>query len=139
MIEIVQALPAHIPSLIDLARSVEHLFGPMIGHGFERVLETNVDRGAILCAIDPDGLDHRVLGGIIFDVRDAPMYHVSWLAVSHDFRGCGIGRRLLASALERASPPARIELITFGPDNEGDPDGLFRHLPEGLTSRQPTY
>lgn len=45
---IFKATENDIPALINLARSVEHLFGPMVGHGFERVLEVNVQWDALL-------------------------------------------------------------------------------------------
>jgi hypothetical protein len=34
---------------------------------------------------------------------------------------------------------ARWRKITFGENNRGSPDQLFQHLPEGMTTRQPTY
>ena len=117
-IEISDGGKAHIPSLLDLARTVEHLFGPMISHGFERVLETNIDREAIVCAVDTTGDTSRAVGGIIFDVRDAPVYRVSWLAVDPEYRGCGIGRMLLCCLLQRVYAPAKVVVITFGPDIE---------------------
>lgn len=119
--EIITGRTDHIPALIDLARSVEHLFGPMIDHGFEKVLEASIEREGILVAVGPSA-DSDLWGGAIFDVRRAPSYRLSWLAVSAHHRGRGVGRDLLSSLLESVSPPARIEVVTFGPDNgEGIP------------------
>ena len=110
-----------IDSLIDLARSIEHLFGPMVGHGFEDVLRANIQRGSLFVARGGEQADN-VVGGIIFDERGAPNYHIRWLAILETYRGRGGGRLLVSHALARATPPCRIEVATFGPDNtEGLP------------------
>ena len=119
--DIITGRPDHVPDLIELAKSVEHLFGRMIGAGFESVLEVNIERSAILCAV-ASSPRADLLGGAIFDVRSAPNYHLSWLAVHERFRGRGVGRGLLSSALDRVVPPALVDVITFGPDSdEGQP------------------
>jgi ribosomal protein S18 acetylase RimI-like enzyme len=129
--QIEEAQIGDIPALLALARSVEHLFGPMVEHGFENVLRSNIERAAIICARDASAA--RAVGAIIFDSRAAPTYRVSWLAVESDYRGRGIGRRLLSEALSRAASPSLIEVITFGPDVE---EGLpARRLYEALGFR----
>lgn len=114
---IVPAQRDHIAALKELARSVEPLFGPMLGHGFEKVLDNNIERNALLCAIDSTSAGNDIKGAIIFDTRDAPTYQVSWLAVFEACRGTGVGRALLTAALERVAPPASVDVVTFGPDN----------------------
>ena len=106
-----------LDALIDLARSVESLFGPMIGHGFEDILRTNIERGSLFVVRNPEEKPGTVVGGIIFDERDAPDYHVSWLAIREAYRGRGGGKLLLSHALARVTPPCRVEVATFGADN----------------------
>ncbi|ANW20213.1 GNAT family N-acetyltransferase [Streptomyces clavuligerus] len=51
---------------------------------------------------------------------EGPVHHVDWLVISERARGTGVGRALLARALERFAPaPATVEVITFGADHPG--------------------
>lgn len=120
-LRVVEAGDLDLQPWLNLARQVEHLFGPMVGHGFDRAIEANIARGSAFCVRDPD--DRATLaGGLLFDYRDAPSYELSWLAVSAAHRRLGIGRALLVHALERTVEPSRVRVVTFGPDHPGGSD-----------------
>ncbi|MER6910859.1 GNAT family N-acetyltransferase [Streptomyces sp. NPDC000594] len=129
------AREADIPGLLELAAEVEHWFGPMVAEeGFHRALRTHVVRGTALVAEEGGALT----GGLLFDPAepvnpvnpvdpadpvdpgDPAAHHVDWLVVSARARGTGVGRALMAAATERfVTPPATVEVVTFGPDHPG--------------------
>ncbi|WP_330255622.1 GNAT family N-acetyltransferase [Nocardia sp. NBC_00565] len=101
-----------IPAFLELAAQVEHWFGPMVEDpGFHGAVLNNIRRGtALVAASGPN-----VVGGLLFGVRRAPIYHVRWLVVSEPERGVGVGRALISDAVRRfVRAPATIEVITFG-------------------------
>ncbi|MFE9325401.1 GNAT family N-acetyltransferase [Nocardia sp. NPDC052278] len=97
---------------MSLAAQVEHWFGPMVdAPGFHEALENNIRRGTALIASSGP----NVLGGLLFGIRGAPIYHIRWLVVSEHARGRGVGRALIAEAQHRfVRAPATIEVVTFG-------------------------
>ncbi len=73
------------------AGALRERFGPA---RFGRFLET--DREGSWAAVGDDG---RVIGGVLALVRDG-IWGLSWFAVDPTAQGRGVGRRLLAAALE---------------------------------------
>lgn len=106
-----------VQSWLHLAVQVEPLFGPLIATGFEDRLRANIGRDSAFCVRSPT---RPVLsGGIIFDARKAPTYHISWLAVAQDERRQGVGAVLLEYCLALADVRCVVRVITFGPENPG--------------------
>jgi len=106
-----------VQSWLRLALEVEPLFGPLIATGFEERLRANIRRHSAFCVRSPS--DGVLLGGVIFDSREAPTYDVSWLAVAQDQRRQGVGVALLEYCLALAEVPCVVRVITFGPENPG--------------------
>jgi ribosomal protein S18 acetylase RimI-like enzyme len=104
------------PGFIELAGQVEQWFGPMVGEpGFRTALEKHIRQGTALVAATSEGTD--MLGGLLFTSKP-PMYHVRWLVISEHARGKGIGRALMADALERfVMGDGIVEVVTFGADH----------------------
>ncbi|WP_433754815.1 GNAT family N-acetyltransferase [Nocardia sp. CA-135398] len=101
-----------IPAFLSLAAQVEPWFGPMAdAPDFRAALQNNIRRGTALTASSgPD-----ILGGLLFGIRRAPIYHIRWLVVAEHTRGHGVGRALITDALHRfVQAPATIEVVTFG-------------------------
>ncbi|GLF93699.1 GNAT family N-acetyltransferase [Streptomyces yaizuensis] len=109
-----------LPGLLELAAGVEHWFGPMVAEpGFHRAVRTHIDRGTALVAPAAGG---ALTGGLLFDPAGAPdrPHHVDWLVIAAPARGTGVGRALMAAALDRfVRPPATVDVVTFGPDHPG--------------------
>nr|WP_190138101.1 GNAT family N-acetyltransferase [Streptomyces longispororuber] len=104
------------PGLLGLAAEVEHWFGPMVGvPAFHEAVEEHIRRSTALIAVSgPD-----VVGGLLFG-SEPPVHHVDWLVVSQRARGTGVGRALLADAVDRfVRGPGTIEVVTFGADHPG--------------------
>ncbi|MFI1829122.1 GNAT family N-acetyltransferase [Streptomyces sp. NPDC020412] len=122
-----------LSGLLDLAAEVEHWFGPMVDEpGFHGALAEHVRRGTALVAEDP-GSEGTLLGGLLFDHFHAPLHHVDWLVVAQRSRGRGIGRALMAEAVDRyVTGPGTIEVVTFGPDHPGAVTSGARTFYEGL-------
>lgn len=68
-------------------------------------VEARIDEGDVLVACDSRGGTtadrERILGALVLEPRDGRGAHVSAIAVRRRHRGRGIGRALVASALER--------------------------------------
>jgi GNAT superfamily N-acetyltransferase len=107
-----------MPGFLDLARQVEHWFGPMVDDpGFLAALSRHIRRGTALVAIT--GGETGLLGGLLFGAKP-PAYHVHWLVVSEPARGHGVGRALMAEATRRfVTGPGMVEVVTFGADHPG--------------------
>lgn len=107
-----EAREKDLPALLELARQVEPLFGPMVEEpGFVPGLSGAVRSGDVLCA------DSRSEGGTLAGaVIIAPEPNeVAWLAVAHSARGRGAGRSLLEKALERLDSRRPVRVVTFAP------------------------
>ena len=116
-----------VPAWLHLAATVEHLFGPMVDQGFDKAIVANIERRTAFCIRDDQA---NLRGGLLFDARSKPTYHITWLAVSPRSRGRGLGRNLAQYAIAQATPPFRMEVVTFGDDN---PEGIpARRLYESL-------
>ena len=136
-----EAEDSDLGAWLNLARQVEHLFGPMIGHGFDRAVLANVERRSAFCIRDHDDPE-TLAAGMLFDFRDAPEYELSWLAVSESRRRAGLGRQLLEYALRRTVKPSRVRVVTFGPDHPGGRDARlfyesFGFVPGSMLERGP--
>jgi GNAT superfamily N-acetyltransferase len=106
------------PGFLDLARQVEHWFGPMAEDpGFRAALDRHIRRATALVAVAAEEAD--VLGGLLFSARP-PAYYARWLVVSERARGQGVGRALMAEAMRRfVTGPGTVEVVTFGADHPG--------------------
>lgn len=111
------ARPADLAGFLALAAQVEHWFGPMVGDpGFHAAVTRHIGRSAALVADSPGT---PLLGGLLFGGA-APTYRVHWLVVDASARGGGVGRALLADALDRyVDGPGSVEVVTFGADHPG--------------------
>ena len=116
--QVTEANESDISSWLNLARQVEHLFGPMIDHGFDRAVRSNITRGSAFCVRSRTPSD-ILAGGLLFDYRNPPNYELSWMAVETTRRREGIGRLLVDHALTKTISPSTVEVITFGPDHPG--------------------
>lgn len=129
--KVVSATEADVASWLELAASVEHLFGPMVGEpGFHAALARNVSRKTALCIRSGDGpLGAPLDGAMLFSVRPGSAT-VGWLAVAEACRRRGVGRALVAGALSRGvSYPCVVDVETFGADHPG---AAARHFYERL-------
>lgn len=113
------AEPGDVPGWLALAREVEHLFGPMSEvPEFRAALEKAIGDGHALAAAAPsDDGEKELAGGIVFSPEGGV---IEWLAVSTRARGAGLGRELLAAAIERLDPARPVRVQTFAPVS---PDG----------------
>lgn len=111
------AQPEDREAWLELAREVEPLFGPMVNDpGFHHALDTTIERGTAYCVrIAHDRPGSPLAGGMLFSAKP-PIYKIGWLAVSHSQRGRGIGKALVAHAIQLVQPPAELKVTTFGAD-----------------------
>jgi GNAT superfamily N-acetyltransferase len=120
-VKVVTATDRDAAAWLELAASVEHLFGPMADEpGFQAVLARHLARGSALCVRRAGGPPGSALdGGILFSARPGTSV-IGWLAVARARRGSGIGTSLVAEAFRRfLSFPCLVEVETFGPDHPG--------------------
>ncbi|MGA5430940.1 GNAT family N-acetyltransferase [Streptomyces koyangensis] len=111
------ALSSDVPGLLSLAAEVEHWFGPMVDEpGFHQALDEHVrEERALVAAADCGSL----VGGLLFGSAP-PVHHVHWVVVSERARGTGVGRALMAEAVQRyVRGPGTLEVVTFGADHPG--------------------
>jgi len=116
-----------LSSWLDLAREVEHLFGPMAEEsGFHRSLLRCIERGSALCIReDADGPGAPLLAGLLFSAKP-PQYKIGWLSVARRARRQGLGKMLVSYILRLVQAPAEVSVTTFGPDvDEGSPARRF--------------
>ena len=118
MFRVTEATNSDIAPWLKLARQVEHLFGPMINHGFDRAVLANIERSSAFC-VRSENQPQVLAGALLFDYRYAPYYRLTWMAVDTILRRKGIGQLLVNHALERITSPCSIEVITFGEDHPG--------------------
>jgi ribosomal protein S18 acetylase RimI-like enzyme len=109
MAEVTRARPDDVASWQDIVAEVEPLFGPM--PDFVVHLDRGISRGTALCVL---GLDGSVAGGML--LSGATRAHINWLAVRASGRRSGIGRMLVASALEHFGRSCEVTVDTFGED-----------------------
>ncbi|MEU6108347.1 GNAT family N-acetyltransferase [Streptomyces albidoflavus] len=111
------ALSADVPGLLSLAAEVEHWFGPMVDEpGFHQALDEHVREERALVAVADGG---SLVGGLLFGSAP-PVHHVHWVVVSERARGTGVGRALMAEAVQRyVRGPGTLEVVTFGADHPG--------------------
>lgn len=131
--QIRRATPDDIPSWLELAREVEHLFGPMADiPEFRHALQEAVRLGDASCATPASS--SAIVGGIVISPASNS---IEWLAVSRVARGAGLGRGLLALAIDNLDPGRPISVQTFA---QTSPDGAAaRQLYSsfGFTDREP--
>ncbi len=125
---------ADLEPWLDLAAEVEPLFGPMADDPvFRRVLLRNIARGTAFCVREEDAVaGSRLLGGLLLSPRP-PLYRVGWLAVTESERRSGLGRALLARALDEVPAGADILVITFGPEVAGGESARAFYRKMGFT------
>jgi GNAT superfamily N-acetyltransferase len=125
----VQAAEAgDVPGILRLAAEVEHWFGPMVTEpGFHRALDHHVvDRRALVAfAAEGTSVGHAQLAGAVLFGGVAPRFAVHWLVVSERVRGRGVGRELMAAAVDRLTGGRGladgdvVEVVTFGQNHPG--------------------
>ncbi|MEV6929652.1 GNAT family N-acetyltransferase [Dactylosporangium sp. NPDC051485] len=125
------ATEADVPAWLFLAEQVEDLFGPLVEDpGFRAALLRNIGRGTALCVrVDAAASRAALAGGLLLSAHH-PTYQITWLAVSREHRGDGIGELLVRTALDTMlEPPCAVEVTTFGPDHPGHAArGFYEHL-----------
>lgn len=96
---------------MDLAKEVEPLFGPMVGQDdFHAAMKEIISSQNAFCTRNENG---QPLGIIAV----APEQNeILWLAVAHAARGYGIGKELLAHAIDclDAKRPIRVQTFAAG-------------------------
>lgn len=107
-----------VPGFVELARQVEHWFGPMADDpGFAAAVIKNIRRDSALVAVAGD--ETGLLGGLLTGSQP-PTCHLRWLVVSDHARGHGVGRALVDEAIRRfVQRPGIVEVVTFGADHPG--------------------
>ena len=106
-----EATVGDIAGWINLAREVEHLFGPMADcPEFEKGLKRCASEGHAFVSESEKG---SIEGAIAID-REAN--EIAWLAVGRSARGQGVGSALLQRALFAldASRPMRVQTFAEG-------------------------
>ena len=113
-----EASASDLASFVSLASEVEDWFGPMAEvPEFRSAVARSIGRGSALVAVDDDD---EVVGGLLFSHHNQPRYDIRWLVVTDGRRGQRIGEMLLADAFARyVSPPATVDVVTFGADHAG--------------------
>ncbi len=111
---VVKAHPDDIPAWLALAAEVEPHFGPMVSDpGYRNALQKNIERGTAFCIREQNGPPKTpLMGGLLLSPRP-PKVEIAWLAVAARWRRRGVGRALVAHALDGIAPPAEVVLITF--------------------------
>jgi GNAT superfamily N-acetyltransferase len=136
MWRVANAEPSDVGPWLRLAAQVEHLFGPMVGHGFEGAILSNIRRGSAFCVRD-SATPEVLAGALLFDYRDSTKYELTWLAVEALHRRSGIGRELVRHALSRTVRPSTVRVVTFGPDHPGGPDARKFYASFGFVAGAP--
>ncbi|WP_033951262.1 GNAT family N-acetyltransferase [Streptomyces sp. CNQ431] len=111
------ARSSDVPGLLSLAAEVEHWFGPMVDEpGFHQALDDHVREERALVAVADGG---SLVAGLLFG-SEPPVHHGHWVVVSERARGTGVGRALMAEAVQRyVQGPGTLEVVTFGADHPG--------------------
>jgi ribosomal protein S18 acetylase RimI-like enzyme len=108
-----------------LAAEVEPLFGPMVDDlSFRQSLIEAIREGRAWCVRENNGPPGTPLCGgiVIHGIRN----EIDWFAVAGPFRGRGLGRALLAHALEQLDPREEVTVRTF--DSSADQGQPARRL-----------
>ncbi|MGY5802709.1 GNAT family N-acetyltransferase [Rhizobium sp. LEGMi12c] len=113
-IQIDVAVHADIAPWMMLSEEVVGLFGPM--PGFSTILARKIDRKQALCARTVKG--HSFAGGILLG-GSGDVFWIRWLAVSREYRRCGIGRRLIETAITHVPAYCSICVDTFTKETTG--------------------
>jgi GNAT superfamily N-acetyltransferase len=125
------ASAADRPGFLSLAADLE----PRLGHladapELSAALTTHLDAETAVCARHPD-TPTLLLGGLLL-AGQYPVYRITWLAVRPGERQHGIGRALVAHALEHlARRPCRVEVSVVSDDHPGADTGgrvFLEHL-----------
>jgi ribosomal protein S18 acetylase RimI-like enzyme len=127
---VVPAKETDLPAWLRLASEVEHLFGPMADDpDFCRALREAIAEQRAFCVRDTAGGRNAeagsaspLIGGVLISRKSNA---VAWLAVSEADRGQGMGRALLARALNELDAAKPVTVQTFAPD-----------VPQGAAARR---
>ena len=97
---------------IDLAREVEHLFGPMTDEpSFRDALFHAIERKNAFCIrIEQAGTSQALVGGIVISKETN---EIVWFVVSEKSRRKGYGRALLEFALTQLNTREHVLVQTF--------------------------
>lgn len=103
------AAASDIASWLEIVREVEPLFGPM--PSFDATLQRAVARSGAWCIRGGNG---AVVAGVLLSRREDAK--INWLAVRRSARGQGLGRELVAHALQEFADSTDVTVDTFGED-----------------------
>ncbi|TIH14653.1 GNAT family N-acetyltransferase [Marinifilum sp. JC120] len=114
MTSINSAIYSDFDKWIELAREVEHLFGPMADEpGFHEGLKQAIEKGTAFSIKDKQNQTLELLGGIVIVPE---LNEIAWFAVAKKARGKGIGNELLDYAIKKLSNERPITVTTFAPE-----------------------
>jgi len=106
------ATESDLEQFLGLAREVEPLFGPMVGNpDFVEGVKGFIKEGLMVCAVDETC--SRLIGACAIDPASS---EILWLAVTEGSRSKGVGRMLVAAALEELGEGHPVRVTTFGED-----------------------
>lgn len=106
--KVVPAQKEDFSAWLDLAKEVEHLFGPMSNEeSFKSALISAIEEGHVFCIKENNS---SLCGGIFIVPADN---EIGWLAVSKGCRCQGAGTILLKYAIDHLDYTRPIKLVTF--------------------------
>ena len=126
-----------IPAFCGLATEVSALFQHPADMGadpeFISFAERKIDQYEALCAVDY--MSGARMGFLAFS---RSKNHISWFAVSKQYRGKGVGEQLLKTALRQLNTNQDITVTTFTAEHPGGQmaRGLYRKC--GFINEEPT-
>lgn len=119
--------PNLVDSWLELAQTVEHLFGPMPD------LQTHIEKGIKRQTATVILQDRSVVGAMLLSGPGKPQ-HIRWLAVDQNYRGQGLGTTLIKFAMSYW-PDDDISVVTFPADHSGGAAARSLYQQNGFTSR----
>lgn len=106
-LEVQIAEPADLKSWLNVAKEVEHLFGPMSNEiSFHKALEKTIKEKRAFCIKAGETL----CGGIMISTKSNK---IAWLVVAEEYRNKGMGKALMNHALNHLDKNKDIFVNTF--------------------------
>ncbi len=119
--------PSLVDSWLELAQTVEHLFGPMPD------LQTHIEKGIKRATAIVILQDRSVVGAMLLSGPGKPQF-IRWLAVDQNSRGQGLGTALVKFAMSYW-PDGEISVVTFPADHGGGTAARALYQRNGFTSQ----